>query len=74
MNILLTGDLQRITPDFGVSLKSQFRKGVFFWYWMRPQAQIGKQRNKGVPILELIRDINGVKDVTLMQYNGEYHG
>lgn len=24
--------------------------------------------------LEIIRDIEGVKDVTLMQYNGEYHG
>jgi ACT domain-containing protein len=25
-------------------------------------------------IMEKIRDIGGVEDVTLIQYNGEYHG
>ena len=31
-------------------------------------------KNKDMFFLEKIRDVNGVEDATLIQYNGEYHG
>ena len=31
-------------------------------------------KNNDTHFLEVIRDIDGVEDATLIQYNGEYHG
>ena len=31
-------------------------------------------RQNDMEFMEKIRDISGVEDVTLIQYNGEYHG
>jgi len=31
-------------------------------------------KNNDTHFLEIIRDIDGVEDATLIQYNGEYHG
>lgn len=31
-------------------------------------------RQNDMEFMEKIRDIGGVEDVTLIQYNGEYHG